>query len=189
MLNNDFRITPLDALRCNVGWTAPWPNGASWLFVNGHHALGPVLTGTAERLIPLPWSAGAIVALEIHDFPDLSVVPEALEIVPNTQPTIQWRCVAEAVRYRLYHRAFGESSETLLLELPARDGMETYQITCPIQLSAGWHFFRVEAVDAYGNQSIRQAWNYFAWDLPEALPALAVTGGSTPGTYNFTLED
>ena len=187
MLNKNFRITPLDFLRCNIGWTCPWANGASWLFINGKHTLGPVLMDTADRVVPVPWSANAVMSLEIHDFPDVSVMPEAIEIPPNTQPTIQWRSVPEAVRYRLYSRIFGEANETLLLELPARAGMDDYQITCPIPLVAGWHFFHVEAMDAYGNESVRQAWNYFVWDLPKATPTLAVTTGSATGMYTFTL--
>ncbi|MCL2645583.1 MAG: hypothetical protein FWD61_01095 [Phycisphaerales bacterium] len=189
MLNKNFRITPLDFSRCNIAWTCPWPTGASWLFINGKHTLGPILMDTAERVVPVPWSASAIIALEIHDFPDISVVPAAIEIPSNTQPTIQWRCVPEAARYRLYHRGYAEANETLLLELPARAGLDNYQITCPSPLAAGWHFFHVEAMDAYGNESLRQAWNYFVWDLPKTTPSLVVTAGSISKTYTFTLEN
>ena len=189
MLNKNFRITPLDFLRCNIGWTCPWANGSSWLFINGKHALGPVLMDTSERVVPVSWSANAITALEIHDFPEVSVVPEAIEIPPNTQPMIQWRSVEQATRYRLYHRSFDAANETLLLELPARAGIEDYQITCPVPLAAGWHFFHVEAMDVYGNESVRHAWNYFVWDLPKATPSLVVAAGDVPGTYNFSLED
>jgi len=189
MLNKNFRIATLDFSRCNIGWTCPWPTGVSWLFINGKHALGPVLMDTAERVVPVSWSASAIVALEIHDFPDMNVVPAAIEILPNTRPTIQWRCVEQAARYRLYWRAFGEANERLLIELPARAGMDNYQITCPVPLVAGWHFFHVEAIDAYGNESICQAWNYRVWDLPKATPPLVVTAGSAPGMYNFILEN
>ena len=191
MLNDEYLITPRDDSSCDVRWTSPWPDGASWLFVNGKHSRGPVYSGTAERVVKIPLGLADVVSLEIHDFPDDAVVPDAVEIRPNTRPMIAWNAVSDAVRYRVYHRE-RSGAETLDYDRAASAGLERYEIACPVALvgrGGVWHFFRVEAVDEYGNESTRLAWTYFVTDLPPVPEHLSVAAGSSPGTYTFGLEE
>lgn len=192
MLNENYRITPLDDRNCNVAWTTPWPEGASWLFVNGKHARGPYVTGEAARTLKIPFALADTAKLEIHDFPDAETLAEPIEIRPNTRPFLIWNAVEEAIRYHIYHRMFGQAQETLIYNKPRIEGLERYEITCPVKLAGRggvWHFLRVEAVDLYGNESTRQSWTYFVMDLPEAPQTVAVTEGSAPGLYTISLEE
>jgi hypothetical protein len=192
MLNENYRITPLDGANCNVSWTTPWPEGASWLFVNGKHARGPYVTGETERTIKIPFALEDTAKLEIHDFPDAETQADPVEVRPNTRPLLIWNAVAEAVRYRIYHRAFGDVGETLIYDKPRIEDAERYEITCPVKLAGRggiWHFLRVEAVDLYGNESTRQSWTYFVMDLPPAPATVEVAAGSGPGLYTISLED
>lgn len=188
MLNENVRITPADSANCQLAWTAPAAHWASWVFVNGRHVRGPLVTGTAERVVKVPLAADAVVSLEIHDLPSADIQVDPVAPQPNTRPTIQWLAVPDAVRYRLYHRALAQA-EQRIFDGPGREGLERYEITCPIVLGAGWHFFRVEAVSAYGQESTRQAWAYFVMDVPKVPPLLRVTAGSAGGLYNFALEN
>jgi hypothetical protein len=177
MLVDNFRITPRDDASCNLAWTSIWPNGASWVFVNGKHAAGPLATGTADRMVKISFSLGNVARIEIHNFPDDSVQPDPIQVEPNTRPVLSWNPVEEAIRYRVYHRKRGDAVETVIYDKPALQGLERCEATCPV-LPGGWHFLRVEAVDQYGNESTRQSWTFFVMDLP-----------SVPGTYDFKLED
>jgi len=191
MLNQNYRLTPRDDRNCDLRWTAPGASWVSWLFVNGEHLRGPLYFSGAERVTRIPLGLADVVKLEIHDFPDTTVTPEAVEIEPNTRPQLAWNAVPDAVRYRVYHRKRGEG-ETVVYDRPAKDGLERYEIACPVALEGRggvWHFFRVEAVDEYGNESTRQAWTYFVTDLPPVAEHLSVVDGSVPGTYTFSLED
>ena len=79
--------------------------------------------------------------------------------------------------------------EKLLDEYPARAGQTRYQVECPIELNGQggvWHFFRVEAVDYFGNESTRHSWVIYAM-APPAPPRLEVEDGSVPGTYTFRI--
>jgi len=192
MLVENFRITPRDDASCNLAWTSLWPNGVSWVFVNGKHAAGPVVTGTAEKMVKIAFALGNVARIEIHDFPDDAVRPDPIQAEPNTRPTLSWNPVEEATRYRIYHRKRGEAAETLIYDKPALQGLDRCEVVCPILLDGRggvWHFLRVEAVDEYGNESTRQSWTYFVMDLPPVPERVSVTEGVVPGTYDFRLED
>ena len=203
MLVDNFRITPRDDLSCNLAWTSPWPDGASWVFINGKHAVGPLVTGTAERMVKISFALGNLSAvpgtaqagvarIEIHDFPDDTVRPDPIQAEPNTRPLLSWNPVEEAARYRIYHRKRGDVAETVIYDKPALQGLERCEVTCPVLLDGRggvWHFLRVEAVDEYGNESTRQSWTCFVMDLPPVPERVLVTEGVVPGTYDFHLED
>lgn len=192
MLNNDYRLTPVDDSACMVSWRSLSPAAASWLFVNGRHAAGPIVSGTMDRSVRINLARAQVAALELHDFADAGIVPQPIIIEPNTRPMLIWRAVEDAGRYRIYHRVFGEPTEKVIFDQPARDGLERYEIACPVRLDGCggvWHFLHVEAVDVYGNESTREAWAYFVMDLPATIPAINVTAGSAAGLYNFILED
>lgn len=139
----------------------------------------------------IPFGLADVICLEIHDFPDDTVVPDAIEIRPNTRPLIAWNAVPGAVRYRIYHSARG-GNESLLYDRAAIAGIEHYEITCPVALDGRggvWHFLRVEAVDRYGNESTRTCMTYFATDLPIMPQGVSVKSGSISGTYEFRILD
>jgi len=191
MLNDNYRLTPKDDRNCDLRWTAPGATWVSWLFVNGEHLRGPVYSDQAERVVRIPLGLSDVAAIEIHDFPDDMVVPDPVEMKPNTRPMLHWNAVPDAVRYRVYHRRRGEV-ENLIYDRAAKEGLDRYEIICPVELEGRggvWHFFRVEAVDEYGNESTRLAWTYFVTDLPPVPEHLSVTEGGSPGTYTFSLED
>ena len=200
MLNESFRLAA-GATHGTVGvsWIAPDADWVSWLFVNGRMAVEAFNPGTAERNIDVPLAAGALAVIEVHDFDpdDLPELPTAISIQPATytRPTINFSAVPGAARYRLYHRPEG-GTETRVWDAAANpeDG-EWISLECPVDLEGrsnapghvgGWHFFRVEAVSAYGVESLAQAWAWRALDVP-SVPRVSVAPGSLPGIWTFTV--
>jgi hypothetical protein len=154
--------------------------------------------GRAERAIDVPLAAGALAVIEVHDFAhdDFPDAPSAISIPPATytRPTIRFAAVPAAARYRLYHRPEG-GFETRVWEAAASTDADWIALECPVDLvgrssapgnTGGWHFFRVEAVSAYGVESLAQAWAWRAMDVP-AAPRVTVTPGAEPGTWTFTV--
>ena len=191
MLNEAYRITARDPFTSDVRWTAPAAGSVSWVFVNGTHFLGPMFFDTAERSVRIPFRPDEVMKVEIHDFDDDRVTAEPIEVKPNTRPLLIWNAVPEAKRFRTYHRPAGQITETVIYDRPVMEGIERYEITCPVKLEGTggvWHFLRVEAVDEFGNESTRKSWTYFVMDLPEAPEGLKVTEGAAPGTYNFEVS-
>lgn len=188
-LNEAFRLTPKDATRSWVSWEAPAADCVSWVFVNGVRVVGPLYAGEIARSVRIPHPTNGTVAVEIHDVASEAEPVDPVAVRPNTQPELSWNPVTEAVRYRVYHRVKG-GLEARIYDQPAAEGTEHYRITCPVLLEGKggvWHFFRVEAVDRYGNESTREVWTYFVWDLPAAPGGLLVTDGSAPGVFDFEI--
>lgn len=191
MLNENFRLSPIDARRANIAWTAPTADAVSWIFIDGKWTLGPLFLATTDRMVPIRLASDQVATIEVHDFDDGSIQAAPIVTEPNTRPTILWNPVGSAVRYRIYHRQFGDTVEEIIYDKPALQGLTQYQITCPVELDGTggkWHFFRVEAVDLYGHESTRQSWAFFVMDLPAAPPKVTVTEGSGPGLYNLSLD-
>jgi len=192
MLNLAVRLRDLDKTHATVAWTTPWPDGASWVFVNGKRVVGPHVTGTAERSVRIPMGDSSFsVALEVHDFEatDLDLPP--VEIEPNTRPILVWKDVADAVRFRIYHKERdAQVAEELIYDRARRTGQTRHHVLCPAVLNGVggiWHLFRVEAVDPYGNESERDSWAYFVSE-PAAEPAVTAYEGSADGLYTVHLE-
>jgi len=191
VLNENYRVTPKDAFKADLRWTAPAAEWVSWVFINGRHALGPIFADAAERVVKIPFAESAVVKIEIHDLSDASVPAESVYVLPNTRPLLKWNAVTGAVRYRIYHRAKGEATETLIYDKPPLDNVDRYEVSCPVKLTGTggvWHFLRVEAVDVYGNESTRQTWIWFVMDLPEEPGGLTVTDGSGAGLYDIAFQ-
>jgi len=200
VLNESFRLTA-GATNGTVGvsWTAPGDDSVSFLFVDGRLAVEAFAPGTTERAIDVPLAAGALAVIEVHDFDaaDLPDSPSPIAIPPATytRPTICFAAVHGASRYRLYHRPEG-GIETRVWEAAASPGDGDWvSLECPVDLAGrssgpgntgGWHFFRVEAVSAYGVESLAQAWAWRAMDVP-AAPRVTVATGTTPGTWTFSV--
>ena len=204
MLTESFRLAA-GATNGTVGisWAAPGDEWISFVFVNGRMAVEAFTPGRAERAIDVPLAAGALVAgalavIEVHDFDsdDLPDSPSAIAIPPTTytRPTIRFAAVPAAARYRLYHRPEG-GIETRVWEAAASTDDDWLELECPVDLAGrssapgnvgGWHFFRVEAVSAYGIESLATAWAWRAMDVPAAL-RVTVAPGAEPGTWTFTV--
>ena len=52
-----------------------------------------------------------------------------------------------------------------------------------------WHFFRVESVDQYENESTRTQWAYWAYDTPAGITNLTVSDGSGSGLFDIEIEE
>ena len=201
MLSESFRLVAgASSGTVGVSWTAPGDDSVSWLFVNGNLAVEAFAPGRAERGIDIPLAAGALAVIEVHDFDpaDLPDSPAAIAVPPltYTRPLIRFAAVPGAARYRLYHRPEG-GIETRVWDAAANpaDG-DWIALECPVDLAGrsaapgatgNWHFFRVEAVSAYGVESRATAWAWRALDVP-AAPRVTVTPGAEPGTWTFTVR-
>ena len=204
MLNESFRLSAgASSGTVGVSWTAPDNDWVSWLFVNGRLAAEAFAPGQAERGIDIALAPGTLAVIEVHDFDhaDLPDAPAAIAIPPETytRPMIKFAAVAGAARYRLYHRPEA-GIETRVWEATANpDDGDWIELDCPVELTAppaasrqpqaigSWHFFRVEAVSAYGIESLAQAWAWRSLDVPTA-PRVSVASGAEPGTWTFTVN-
>ena len=191
MLNTELRIAQVDSKHVKVDWETPWPDGASWVFVNGKRIAGPHVTGTAERTMRVPLADGLTGAFEVHDFEETDADVDPIEAEPNSRPLLGWRDVPEAVRFRIYHKERNDAEETLIYDRARRPDQEKHHILCPIALSGRggkWHLLRVEAVDEFGNESTRESWAYFVSE-PAAEPGVSVVEGSGSGLYTVTVTE
>ncbi len=191
-------ITRIDAGKVLVSWTGTARLNA-WIEVNGafvHEDL-PFADATRRKVVTVP-AGGMPFALAVQEAePDSEILP--IYEAPTTEPTVQFDAVAVAKHYQLYHRAPGETTETVERTLPADERRRRYAVGLHDPLVHGWHYFRVESVDAYGRESTRSAWLYYAVDLPP-YPATAVVtkvneefvltiGGTTPSADEYVLVD
>ena len=190
MINTEILLSPIDIRSSLLSWTVQNPELVSWVFINGQCVYGPIKTEEAFRTAIVQLGSGDIKALEIHDVPE-DVNPDPIGVVPNTAPKLVFNSVTGSVKYKIYYKSSLDNNQTLIYERFAAGDIQKYVINCPVKLDGKggqWHFFRVESVDIYGNQSLRQLWCYYAMEPPEAVNNLAITEGSAAGTFNFALE-
>jgi hypothetical protein len=67
---------------------------------------------------------------------------------------------------------------------------ERVEVDCPRKLegkNGRWHYFRVETVDQFGNESESEIVPYFAADLPPS-PSLAISRNTTTGLLAFRIR-
>ncbi len=201
MLNENFRLAVGgSAGTVGVTWTAPSDDFVSFVFVNGRLEAEGFAPGMAERGIDIPFREGQLAVIEVHDFapdeiPNEPPAPIAIAPTAYTRPVIRFSAVPGAARYRLYHRP-EDGTEARIGDLTATQGDGDWlEMECPDELlgrssapdhHGRWHFFRVEAVSAYGQESQAVAWAWRALDVPPA-PTIAVAAGDDPGTFTFTL--
>ena len=189
MLNDEFTVTPKTANVADVHWSAPSVDHVSWVFVDGRHIQGPTFHGTIERKIQIPFASDDVVKIEIHDVLDFTEPVESIWTKPNTKPIIKWVSVTDSVRYRIFH-AEGAGPESLIYDTPGLVGIIRNEVKSPIRLNGlggVWHFFRVEAVDQFGNESTRAVWRFFVTDVPATVDTVTVAVGSGAGLYDITL--
>jgi len=190
MLNFDFRITPKSSRRAELHWLAPSADHVSWVFVDGRHIQGPMFFGTIDRTLDIPFKTDDVIKIEIHDILDFEEPMDPVFERPNTRPIIRWVSIPTAVRYKIYHKE-GTGPEKVIHDEPGLEGVERNEVKSPISLEGRggvWHFFRVEAVDQFGNESTRLLWRLFVTDVPATVDAVSVTVGSGAGLYDITLS-
>ncbi len=186
MLIEDYRLAFNNAGNARVSWTSDNADNVSWIYVDGGLARGPLYLGVTEREMSIPFKDGVTRAIEVHDFPDGTIVTPPIEIVPNTKPIIQWIASPTATRYKVYLTPFGESESVIYNRLAQEDKIN-YQLKLTKALTPGWNFIRVEAIDEFGNESVRFNWNYLVFDLPAPADNLAIVDGSGAGLFDISI--
>ena len=182
----DFKVSLQNTRQAIVSWTSSNASNISWIFGDGGILRGPLLLGVVNRTMQIPFVDSLTRAIEVHDFAVGSVVPDPIEITPNTQPIINWVAAPGALRYKVFLTPFG-GSESLIYNKLAEEEKLIYQIECPVVLAAGWNFFRVESLDEFGNESVRVNWNYLVFDLPAPANDVTIVDGSGSGLFDIAI--
>ncbi len=189
MINPTLIVIPLSAETAQVAWIASSADHVSWVFANGKRAAGPVAASTAARAATVPFPSGSTVHLEVHDEAPGALAAVATRARDGRRPTLKWAHAAGAQRYHVYHRPASEPEAVLISDESAAEGHVRVELVCPVALDGQggrWHFFRVESVDAAGNESTRLAWPHRVME-PPAPVAITAANGSGPGLFNLTI--
>jgi hypothetical protein len=174
MQNETVKVTAKNKYFTTLSWLSTEAD-TSWVFIDGKLIAGPI-TGTEERSIDITVDTKYLFCVEVQDFSTIEQ-PEADYPVPNVKPYIHWDAVADASRYRIYHRHADDAEESKICERMADSVTAHFMQACPFRLKHGINYFHVEAVDAAGNESTVVAWEYEVIDLPPCPTAITV---STP---------
>lgn len=142
-----------------VDWT-----GDGYLYLAGSFRGGPAESGTVPD--------GTLV-LEVHD-----AESDPVQLVPQLRPLVRWRPVADARTYRVYHTAPG-GDERLVYEAVQDADADGFSVRSPVTCADGWHFFRVCAVDAAGNEAEVDAVPARVVDVPDRVSDIAISGTAT----------
>jgi len=190
----NYTVSRTTSLEARAYWESAGAEDVSWVFINGFLESPLFAEVTTPRYMDFALPDGETAAVEIQDIDDDGdLVPWPITVRPNTLPTITWNSVADAVEYRIYQQEGASGSETLIATV---EDME--DIIYDIELDeedelngAGgvWHFFRVESVDQYENESTRTQWAYWAYDTPAGITNLTVSDGSGSGLFDIEIEE
>jgi hypothetical protein len=188
MLIDNILIRPHGAREVSISWESASDTARSYIFISGKLIVGPFMAGTRSRTVVLPVPTDKTFKIEVHDYYD-DTTPHSLEEAPLVKPLIAWNAVEAAVRYRVYHTIFDTGSiESLLVQVPPLS-TERIEIDCPRKLegrNGRWHYFRVETVDQFGNESESEIVPYFAADLPPP-PVLTISRDTQTGLLSFRI--
>jgi hypothetical protein len=189
MLVENVLIRPQGTREVSISWESASETTRSYLFINGVFAVGPFMADARKRTVVLPVPNDKTFKIEVHDVEDDEEISVAIEEAPLIKPQIAWNAVESAVCYKIYHTIFDTGSiESLLLQVPPMS-MERLEVDCPRKLegkNGRWHYFRVETVDQFGNESISEIVPYFAADLPPT-PLLTISRNTTTGLLSFRI--
>lgn len=189
MLVENILIRPQGTREVSISWTSQTAEMRSFVFINSTLVVGAYRAETINRSIVLPVPNNKTYKIEVFDVIEDETIPYSLEESPMVQPLLSWNAVDNAVAYKIYHTIFDTGSiESLLLTIPARLTGRV-EITCPVKLegkNGRWHYFRVESVDQYGNESVNEIVPYFAADLP-SVPNLMISRNIETGLFSFRI--
>ena len=189
MIIENVLIRPQGLSEVAISWESASETTRSYLFINGAFIVGPFIADARGRTIVLPVPVDKTFKIEVHDVEDDEEIPAAIEEVPLVKPVIAWNAVESAVCYKIYHTIFDTGSiESLLLQVPPMS-MDRLEIDCPRKLegkSGRWHYFRVETVDQFGNESVSEIVPYHAADLPP-VPDLMISRDTQSGLLTFRI--
>jgi hypothetical protein len=189
MLVENVLIRPQGMREVSISWTSPTKDARSFVFINSKLVVSSYRAETINRSIVLPVPTDKTYKIEVHDFTDDEVIPHSFEESPLVQPLISWNPVENAVAYKIYHTIFDTGSiESLLVTIPARL-TGRMEMECPVKLegkNGRWHYFRVEAVDQYGNESVNEIVPFFAADSP-TIPNLTISRNIETGLFSFRI--
>ena len=189
MLIDNVLIRPQGVSEVAISWESASETTRSYLFINGAFAVGPFIADARGRTVVLPVPNDKTFKIEVHDVEDDEEIPVAIEEVPLVKPVIAWNAVESAVCYKIYHTIFDTGSiESLLLQVPPMS-MDRLEVDCPRKLegkNGRWHYFRVETVDQFGNESASEIVPYHAADLP-SVPDLMISRDTQSGLLTFRI--
>lgn len=192
MIVTNLQIAPYTPERVTVSWTTSQTTYTPWVFVDGILQDEEVSLNGTTRSVIVEWAYDESHSIEVQELP--STITEVTPVTPPAliQPTITWNATTDAELYRIYHRETASGTDTLIYEDSVTpDSFNICRVTCPIELDGRggtWQFFRVEAVDLYGNESTRVSWLYWAAE-PDDVVTLAITEGTEAGKYDLTLTE
>lgn len=189
MLLENILIRPHGTREVTISWTSQTNDARSFVFINSKLVVGSYRAETINRSIVLPVPTNKTYKIEVHDVTDDETIPNSFEEPPQVKPFISWNTVENAVAYKIYHTIFDTGSiESLLVRIPARL-TGRMEIECPVTLegkNGRWHYFRVETVDQYGNESVNEIVPFFAADLPP-VPNLMISRNVETGLFTFRI--
>jgi hypothetical protein len=189
MLLENILVRPQGTREVSISWTSRTAETRSFVFINSKLIVGSYRAETINRSIVLPVPKEKTYKIEVCDLDEDETIPYSLEEPPFVQPLLSWNAVENAAAYHIYHTIFDTGSiESLLIKIPARL-TGRIEINCPIKLegrNGRWHYFRVETVDQYGNESVNEIVPYFAADLP-TIPDLIISRNIETGLLSFRI--
>jgi len=189
MLVENVLIRPQGTREVSISWESASETTRSYIFINGTFVVGPFMADARGRTVVLPVPPDKTFKIEVHDVEGNDEIPVAIEEAPLVKPLIAWNAVESAVCYKIYHTIFDTGSiESLLLQVPPMS-MDRLEVDCPRKLegkNGRWHYFRVETVDQFMNESVSEIVPYFAADLPP-IPTLTISRNTTTGLLSFRI--
>jgi hypothetical protein len=189
MIIESVLIRPQGTREVSISWTSPAQDTRSFVFINNKLVVDSYRAETINRSIVLPVPTDKTYKIEVHEMTDDEMIPNSFEEPPQVKPLLSWNTVENAVAYKIYHTIFDTGSiESLLATIPARL-TGRMEIECPVTLegkNGRWHYFRVETVDQYGNESVNEIVPFFAVDLPP-VPNLMISRNIETGLFSFRI--
>lgn len=199
VLITDFTVSKNTVQLARINWDAV-STDLSWFYKDGLFDSGPIYPDAFDdpekRDVEADLVSGRTLQPEIHDLEDDFtrsfdgdlIETSSIYARPNSKPFIYWSPVTDAAKYKIYHQKEGEAETLIDTIYPYDADLQEYQIIDALDGSFGkWHFFRVEVVDIYGNESSRALWRFWVYDLPDAISNLTVSNGSGSGLFDIEI--
>ena len=136
-------------------------------------------TGVTQTVDLRVSDASAPVTIALHEVDDK---PEPIYAPRDywSSPELRWQAKAGSTKYLLYH------GDNVIKQIAPITDMTFYEITLRTQLTAGWHNFRVEAVDTYGRETTRANWTFQVFLMPTEIGGITAAQDET--TLTITVD-